>query len=42
LEYLLSNGLNPNVEDLEKALPILYAAENNQLDFMVMLRKHKS
>ncbi len=30
LEYLLFNGLNPNFEDNNKALPVLYAAQNNQ------------
>jgi len=31
LECLLSNGLNPNLEDSSKALPVLYAALNNQI-----------
>lgn len=42
LEYLLSNGLNPNIEDNYKALPVLYAAQNNEIEFMKMLRKYKS
>ena len=42
LEYLLSNGLNPNFEDNFKSLPVLYAAQNNHLEFMFMLRKYKS
>ena len=42
LEYLLSNGLNPNIEDNYKALPVLYATENDQIEFMKILRKHKS
>lgn len=42
LEYLLSNGCNPNCLDISKAMPIHYAAKNNQLEFIVSLRKHKS
>lgn len=38
----MSNGLNPNIEDNFKALPVLYAAQNNQIEFMRMLRKYKS
>lgn len=34
--------MNPNIEDNFKALPVLYAAQNNQIEFMRMLRKYKS
>jgi ankyrin repeat protein len=34
--------MNPNIQDCDKALPILYAAQQCQYDFMVILRKHKS
>ena len=42
LEYLLANGLNPNCQDSSKSLPILYAAQNSQYEFMVKLRQYKS
>lgn len=42
LEHLLSNGFNPNIEDNFKALPVLYAAQNKQIEFVWMLRKYKS
>ena len=42
LEFLLSNGLNPNCQDASKSLPFLYAAKNSQYDFMVILKKYKS
>ena len=42
LEFLLSNGLNPNCQDSSKSLPFLYAAKNSQYDFMVILKKYNT
>lgn len=42
LQFLLENGLNPNILDVNRSTPLLYAAINGQIQFMVLLRRFGS
>lgn len=42
LQFLLENGLNPNILDINRSTPLLYAALNGQISFMILLRRFGS
>ena len=42
LQFLLENGLNPNILDMNRSTPLLYAALNGQISFMILLRRFGS
>lgn len=42
LDYLLENGLTSNILDINRSTPLLYAALNEQLNFMNLLRVYGS
>jgi ankyrin repeat protein len=42
LQFLLENGLNPNILDMNRSTPLLYSALNGQISFMILLRRFGS
>lgn len=42
MDYLLENGLTSNILDINRSTPLLYAALNEQLNFMNLLRVYGS